>query len=153
MKYRHTSLVILLLLPLLLARGLLPAGFMLSFDSGRPELVYCPAQGQSIQGQSIPGPSMRDPSAHGPAVQTPIDVHAAHHHHHDPAGSDSSGRSAHDNTVCPFALAASMAPPAAVIRTTFTGVVTTSISHFPDQLFASRAPAHAHLIRGPPALS
>lgn len=153
MKYRHTSLVILLLLPLLLARGLLPAGFMLSFDSGRPELVYCPAQGQSIQGRYV-----HDQSVHDLAVQNPIDVHAAHHHHHDPdhrapAGSGTSGHSAHDNTLCPFALAASMAPPTAVIQTTFTGIVISSISHFPDDLFASRAIAHAHPIRGPPALS
>jgi hypothetical protein len=121
----------LLLLPLLVVRGLLPVGFMLSFDSGRPALVYCPAQGQSIQSQDA----------------------AYHQHHHGHAGHGSSDHAAHDNAPCPFALAASMAPPCVVPTSIFSGIVLSTISLFSDDLFTSHAAAHAHPIRGPPALA
>jgi hypothetical protein len=149
MKYRHTSFVLLLLLPLIAARGLLPAGFMLSFDSGRPQLVYCPAFGQSIQGQSV-----QSPSAHRYAAQDLADVHAAHHqHHHDATSHGTSDHAAHDSSLCPFALAASMAPPSVVPVAVFSGIVIATTPHFSDDFFASRIASNAHPIRGPPALS
>jgi hypothetical protein len=136
---RHFKLIVLLL-PLLIARSVLPIGFMLSFDGGTPQLVFCPAQS-------------------APSQSNATDAHAAHHashheHHHGPGHNDSNQSetgSAEHVTQCPFAFAA--AAPLA----------------FADDFVAEPLPAEAitgpsasailivalgaHPIRGPPALS
>ena len=75
---RHAAWAVTLLLPALLFRALVPAGFMpMRDDQGRLSIMLCPG----------------------------ADPHAQHHHHHpgSPGGSDGdSGR----HTLCPFAMSA-----------------------------------------------
>jgi hypothetical protein len=91
MRRRHLNLLSLWILPLLLARALIPTGFMLAVDAGSLQLTFCPAV-------------VEPPSSH---------QHSAHHHagaandeaasHNDPAANE------HD-APCPFSLVASAAP-------------------------------------------
>ncbi len=76
-----------LLLPAILYRALIPAGFMLAADSdGTLGLQFCP-------GTDLPA----------------ADTRPAHAHHHDGASGDS-GRAGHGQLLCPFAAAAGPAP-------------------------------------------
>jgi hypothetical protein len=125
------------LLPLFIARSMLPIGLMLSFDEGVPRLVLCSGT------ISVPGKS-----GHGQH-----DAHLAHQgheqHHH---GEDQPGGSAeHGQQICPFAFAA------AAPLTADHGVA--SEPSLSEEIAAPPAAAillvtsRAHPIRGPPALS
>jgi hypothetical protein len=86
MRRRHLKLLSFWILPLLLARALIPTGFMLSVDAGSLQLTFCPAVVQP-----------REPSAH---------EHLSHHH----AGAATDAAANDDNAPCPFSLVASAAP-------------------------------------------
>ena len=83
MKYRRIRLFLLLLLPLVAAHALLPTGFMVSFEHGAPVLAFC--EGQARVGH--------------------------HEHHHHPHGENGSSETGRHGSQCPFALAATVAPP------------------------------------------
>lgn len=91
MRRRYLKLLSLWILPLLLARALIPTGFMLSVDAGSLQLTFCPAVVQ-------------------PAEQAP--EHLAHHggmHHDDAAGEEAASHN-DANPPCPFSLVASAVP-------------------------------------------
>jgi hypothetical protein len=91
MRRRHLKLLSFWILPLLLARALIPAGFMLSVDVGSLQLTFCPAVVQ-------------------PAKQLP--EHSTHHagmHHADAVDDDTASHN-DDQAPCPFSLVAAAAP-------------------------------------------
>jgi hypothetical protein len=97
MRRRHLKLLSFWILPLLLARALIPTGFMLSVDAGSLQLTFCPAVVQ-------------------PAKQLP--EHSTHHagmHHADAVDGDAASHndapaSSEHGAPCPFSLVASAAP-------------------------------------------
>jgi hypothetical protein len=120
------------LLPLLVARALVPAGFMLSVDAGGLALTFCP---------SVAAP--------------PAEHHAQAHHEH---GSDATHdheqhHRGHDTgSLCPFALVAGACstdiPHVAV------NVERPSFAPVPFESAAlSGVPLRAERIRGPPVVS
>ena len=88
-SHRHRqrrATIAALILPALLFRAAIPAGFMpMLDDDGRLGIMFCPGE---------------------VAVPQAGDLHAAHHHHHPEAGKPASTQ----HTLCPFALSASPAP-------------------------------------------
>lgn len=92
MRRHYLKLLSLWILPLLVARALIPAGFMMSVDAGRPQLMFCPSG----------------------VVQTlfsPKGVQQAHGEHHQGmqgmqhGGADQASHD-DDNAPCPFSLVA-----------------------------------------------
>jgi hypothetical protein len=123
--------LLVLLLPLFIARSLLPIGFMVSFDTGTAQLVFCPGEAPS-QGHS---------------------ANAAHHEHHHSHGSGDkgSGGSEHSHQTCPFA-AAGAAPFAVASVFAADPQVAEAIAASPQATIPTLV-FRAHPIRGPPALS
>ena len=138
MNPRHLKLFVLLL-PLFIARSLLPIGFMVSFDAGIPQLVFCPSQ------VTLPTPTSGD--AH--ALQL-AQGHEHHHQHHE--GADETSSSVEQNhQSCPFASAAA-APLVSAIAFTASPTVSEAIAA-PSESAVLPFPSRAHPIRGPPLLS
>ena len=119
----HRPLLLMLLVPLMLARGLVPSGFMVDTSTGQAQLVMCPAD--------------------GPLPTT------SHHHHHG-SGSSSTG---HDAGTCPFAMAGGAAlQPTIVALPSIPTDVGRFIPTY-DSPFERTHELGAHLIRGPPRVS
>ena len=114
------------LLPALLYRAAIPAGFMPMVEDGRMVLMFCP----------------------GEVATRPLnDPHAAHHHHHD---SDRSKPASVQHAPCPFAASAGPAPlpVAAAISSP-----PPKPGHVPAQIIAqffSPAVVRAQAARAPP---
>ncbi len=125
------------LLPLFIARSLLPIGFMLSFDASGARIVFCP---------SVISMPMETGGAHDHAAHAHHN-HASHQAHHD--GSSGSAEQSHQN--CPFAFAAA-APIAAIAHFAVTPRAAEIITG-PSDAAIITLDARAHPIRGPPALS
>jgi hypothetical protein len=79
------------LLPLLVLRAFVPAGFMLSWSGNDLQIVLCSGTGPATQ-----------------SISHHVAQDGAHHHHHDDGESK-----VHENSLCPFAAtgSASAAPP------------------------------------------
>jgi hypothetical protein len=92
MRRRHRQLLSFWILPLLLLRALIPAGFMLSMDAGSLQLSFCPAVVQPAE------PMHEHLSQHG----------GMHHAGMDAAGHETASHN-DDNAPCPFSLVASAA--------------------------------------------
>jgi hypothetical protein len=137
---RHFKLLVLLL-PLFIARSLLPIGFMVSFDAGSPRLVFCPSQ------VSLPKPSKDDSHA---AHAAHHGEHHAHHGHHGSEDADAAQTSA-DHQSCPFAFAAA-APLASVEIFAALPAPREVFADARDVVVVSNA-SRSHPIRGPPAFS
>jgi hypothetical protein len=133
---RHYKLLVLLL-PLLILRSVLPAGFMLSFDGGAPRIVFCSGQ-LAAPSDASHGPDRAHLAGHG----------QEHHHGGDHSNNHSSG---HDRQVCPFALAAS-APLAFSSDFAPEHLSAEASVDAPDSAFVVVA-FQTHPIRGPPRLS
>lgn len=138
MIHRHLKLVLVLLLPLFIARSVMPAGFMVWFDEGFPRLVFCPAQGTARS----------EPSGHEQSADAQPTHHHGHEYHHGKDQSDASD-TGHAGSGCLFALAAA-AP--LVFAEVF--VVASSSSQAiaePPESLIHAVTSRAHPIRGPPA--
>lgn len=139
MNRRFAKLLTLWIVPLLLARALIPAGFMLAADANGLSLVFC-------SGSMSLAPAAQDPHA-GHAG------HIAHAEHHDPhSGHESSGMQ-HESGPCPFSLAASAALADITSSTDVAFVVATTVVAVPSSPAVSAGPLRADRIRGPPALA
>lgn len=144
MNRRFFKSLTLWILPLLVARALIPAGFMLSAGADGLDLMFCSG-------------SMQMPAA----LQHPAgdhSEHAGHAGHHDAAqhaghGSSHSDGGTQDNAPCPFSLAASAVsvdvpyPAAAAL------VPSDEIVAFISVPAASVGPPGTDRIRGPPLFS
>lgn len=142
MKPRHLKLLALLL-PLFIARSLVPIGFMLSFDGGVPALVFCPSQ---MAVPNVPGHGGEHETHH--ADPAPHHEGAHQHHHH---GDDHSDGSSVNQQSCPFAFAA--AAPLGIDRTFALEPPPSEAIAAPPEAAIRIAVSRAHAIRGPPALS
>lgn len=142
MRRHYLKLLSLWILPLLVARALIPTGFMLSMDAGQLQLMFCPS-------------GIVQPLFSPKAVQQ--QAHAEHQHHagmHHGGGADQSS-SAHDddNAPCPFSLVASA--PACDIPY-LAGAADAPRDERFEYLSAptfSVGPVRADRIRGPPSLA
>jgi hypothetical protein len=140
MNRRSLKILSLWIVPLLIARALIPAGYMVMADGDGLEVVFCPAVVQS----------------HDKAM--PADQHAAHHHA-DPDGQTASGdehgpgRGGHDHAPCPFSLVAS----AALLDVSHVGAALSATDqedvNFLSQPANSTGPIRTDRIRGPPQFS
>jgi len=138
------------LLPLFIARSMLPIGLMLSFEEGMPRLVLCPG---TITVPGKPGHGQHD--AHLAHLAHP--GHEQHRHDLDHLGEDHQGEdqpggsAEHGQQICPFAFAGA-APLASGHDVAFEPPVSEQIVTPPAAaiLFAA---SRAHPIRGPPAHS
>lgn len=139
MKPRHLKLLALLL-PLFIARSLVPIGFMLSFEGGAPALVFCPSQ--------IALPNVPDNEGEH---QTHLTAHhdGEHQRHHH--GGDHSDSSSVNQQTCPFAFAA--AAPLGVAHNFAVEPPPSEAIPAPPESAIRIAVSRAHTIRGPPALS
>lgn len=136
MTRRYQILFALLLLPCMLARSVLPTGFMWGSGADSARIVFCPDQSLV-------------------ALRATAQQGHAHAHHHDGQQQDHQDHDsrAHAGSQCPFAIAAVAALPTFVA-----GLATFAIVRF-HGIATPSAPATGgdvvrdHPIRGPPALS
>lgn len=141
---RSHLIIVLLLLPLL-ARSMLPSGFMWGSGPDSARIIFCPEW-------SVPLAAQSEHAAYQQAGN-----HAEHHQHADHHGSNAQDHDhqsqAHAGSQCPFAVAAVTAPPtffAGIVS--FVSVSSEDIAPLPAQS-AGLISWRAHSIRGPPALS
>ncbi|HEY0686023.1 MAG TPA: hypothetical protein VGD45_27015 [Steroidobacter sp.] len=145
MRRHHLKLLSLWILPLLVMRALIPAGFMLSVEAGRLQFMFCPSGVVQPLGASM--------FEH--LQGTKQQAHAEHHQgmHHGGEADHASSSHAQDNAPCPFSLVAS-ATPAAIAY--LTDVVATPRDERFEFLSAPTfrvGPIRTDPIRGPPSLS
>ncbi|MBB6094112.1 hypothetical protein HNQ60_002993 [Povalibacter uvarum] len=142
MNRRIFKSLTLWMVPLLLARALIPAGYMLMTGADGLQLMFCPGVVQMAM----------------PAV----DEHAHHAGHHaaadqaQQAGSSSDGSSGHraqDSMPCPFALAAVAALGHAIGGATFSDSTAEEFPDFHSAPDIHSGPLRADRIRGPPLFS
>lgn len=143
MNRRLFQRCVLWLLPLLLLRAVVPAGFMLSAAASGLELTFCSAQSPMIAGLA----GSEDHAAHAGHDMhagepgTSVDQHAAHH-----AGK-------HFDSPCPFGVAAVAIAPDVQPGSVAAVVTTLGIFEFTSLPAASSGPIRADRIRGPPLFS
>jgi hypothetical protein len=124
------------LLPLLVLRAFVPAGFMFSAEAGRLLLTFCP----SVSAPQFSVDHTASEHAHGQAHDASGD---GAQHHHNPG---------HEFSPCPFSLTATgcvgdLAHIADLaVRPTYSKVLFESV-HVPTSYF------RADRIRGPPSLA
>lgn len=136
---RRLRLLIVLLLPLLAVRALLPDGYMLATGSGQLRMVLCDA---GLTGWRSPAPADQQHDPH---------QHHDSHQHHDQNQHDDGDDSPTVGENCPFALAAVHAPAPHLL----TGVATPApefrfLSRYADQLPPATGPPRQASARAPP---
>lgn len=139
MNRRFAKLLTLWMVPLLLARALIPTGFMLAADANGLSLVFCSG--------SMPAP---------PAVQDEHAGHAGHAAHAEHGGHHSgheSGGMQHESAPCPFSLAASGALADITPSTDVAFIVVAASVELFSSPAVSAGPLRADRIRGPPVLA
>lgn len=136
MRRHCLKLLSLWILPLLLARALIPAGFMLSVEAGQLQLMFCPA--------GVSQPLGSQPQAH-----------AQHHQgmHHGSAPDSAATSHAQDNAPCPFSLVASATPTHVPYLADATGSPSDERFEFLSAPTFRVGPLRADRIRGPPSLA
>lgn len=133
MNRRFFKSLSLWIVPLLIARAMIPAGFMLSAGADGLELMFCSG-------------SMQMPAAMQSAGEH--SEHAAHHH-----GNHQSGGGNHDNAPCPFSLAAFAVSVDVPYLAAAALVPSDEIVAFNPVAIASASPQGIDRIRGPPLFS
>ncbi|MFC4308617.1 hypothetical protein ACFPN2_05935 [Steroidobacter flavus] len=140
MRRHYLKLLSLWIVPLLVMRALIPAGFMLSVDAGQLQLMFCPS------GVVAPLFSPK------PATQQ---AHAEHQHHpgmHH-GGADQASASHDDNSPCPFSLVASATPCDIPYLAGATDAPRDEHFEFLSAPTFRVGPVRADRIRGPPSLA
>jgi hypothetical protein len=131
MKRRHLHRWTFWLLPLLVARALVPMGFMLSADADGLSIVIC-------SGTTVPPAPTTHDSAH-------------HHHHGSEDGASTDEQSAQQSSLCAFALSGAASNYEVA---TFEEMPSHAAYSLPSELLLVPAagPLRTHSIRGPPVL-
>lgn len=150
MNRRFFKSLTLWIVPLLLARAMIPAGFMLSAGADGLDLMFCPG---SMQMSAAPSQHAGDHGEH--ASHQDAGQHSGHGDSHSASrhADDASGGSAHDNAPCPFALAASAASVDVPYLASVALVPSDEIVVFISAPAASAGPLRIDRIRGPPLFS
>lgn len=145
MRRHHLKLLSLWILPLLIARALIPAGFMLSVEAGRLQFMFCPSGVVQPLGQRMFG------QLQGAQQQ----AHAEHHQgmHHGGDADQASSSHAQDNAPCPFSLAASVTPSAIAYLSDVDATPRDERFEFLSAPTFRVGPVRTDPIRGPPGLS
>jgi hypothetical protein len=139
MRRRHLKLLSFWILPLLLARALIPTGFMLSVDAGSLQLTFCPAVTRPLEQQSLEHSAQEHSSLHGGM-------------HHVDAGEDEAAASHNDdNAPCPFSLVASAAAGDVPYLQDSAVAPSDERSEFVSAPAIRVGPIRTDRIRGPPA--
>jgi hypothetical protein len=139
MRRHLLKLLSLWILPLLVARALIPAGFRLSVDAGQLQLMFCPS------GVVQPMAGMHHEGMHHEGMEGM--------HHGGGADEASSMHAAQDHAPCPFSLAAS-ATPSTVSYLAETAVAPSDERfEFISSLTFRVGPVRTDRIRGPPSLA
>lgn len=144
MKHRRFNRWLIWLLPFLAVRALIPAGFMLSAENGALQVVLCSGNGPVAVTQSV-APSAQA-HHHLPAAQEQAlrhdDGNAEPHRH--------LGSGAHENAVCPFALAAMAYLPGTAGGLLLAFAAPATIPDYSSQGIRFADLIQIHRIRGPP---
>jgi hypothetical protein len=138
MRRNHLKLLSLWILPLLLARALIPTGFMLSVDAGRLQLMFCPA--------GVVQPLGGEQGAHA-------GMHHEGMHHGGNADQASSSHAAQDSAPCPFSLVASATPSAIAYLSNVVSQLRDERFEFLSAPTFRVGPIRSDRIRGPPRLA
>ena len=148
MNRRLFQRCLLWLLPLLLARAIVPAGFMVAADTNGLELTFCSAQAPMLAAASMPsmeGGHAMQGAEHAdhqmPADAGGVDPHAAHH-----AGK-------HFDSPCPFGVAATAMTSDLSAVSLATVVAAVGVFDFVSAPAVAGGPQRADRIRGPPQFS
>ena len=147
MRRHLLKLLSLWILPLLVARALVPAGFMLSAEAGRLQLMFCPSGVVQPLGLA----AVAQQQAHAEHHDHDGGMHHAGMHH---AGGDeaSSSHSAQDDAPCPFSLVAS----ATLLSVPYSAVAAVAADErfeFIATPVVQAGPIRTDRIRGPPSLA
>lgn len=149
MKRRRLHRWIVWLLPLLVLRAFVPAGFMLAASADGLQMVVCAGGGPAAMGASPdPAASAHHPSAHG--------GDAAHggHAHHASLPADESARhhssSAHPSFLCAFAVAGTADAPAPQVVALLDAAIADSPGDFIADPELTSLAILIDRIRGPP---
>ena len=147
MRRHFLKLLSLWILPLLVARALVPAGFMLSAEAGRLQLMFCPSG--VVQPLGLAAGAQQQ--AHAEHHAHDGGMHHAGMHHGD-VDEASSSHSAQDNAPCPFSLVAS-ATLSSVAYWAVVAVATDERFEVIATPVVHAGPIRTDRIRGPPSLA
>lgn len=153
MNRRFFKSLTLWILPLLVARALIPAGFMLSAGADGLDLMFCSGSMQMSAALQQPAGDHSEHAGHAghhDAAQHSGDgsSHSGSHH-----GDAASGGSSQDSAPCPFSLAASAASVDVPYLAAAALVPSDEIVAFISVPAASVGPLGTDRIRGPPLFS
>lgn len=140
MRRHYLKLLSLWILPLLVARALIPTGFMLSVNAGQLQLTFCPAGVV----QPIDAPKSMQQHAH------------AEHHmgmHHGGEADQAAPAHDEDNAPCPFSLVASATPCEIPYLAGATDVPRDERFEYLSAPTFRVGPVRTDRIRGPPSLA
>ncbi|MBM0108257.1 hypothetical protein JM946_26300 [Steroidobacter sp. S1-65] len=145
MRRHYFKLLSLWILPLLVARALIPAGFMLSVEAGRLQFMFCPSGVVQPLGKRM----------FGEVQSAEQQAHAEHHQgmHHGGDADQASPSHSQDNAPCPFSLVASAAPGAIAYVSNVDATPRDERFELPSSPTFRVGPIRTDLIRGPPSLS
>ena len=149
MRRHSLTLLSLWILPLLLARALIPAGFMLSVEAGRLQLVFCPAG--IVQPLGIPADAQQ--LAHAEHQVPDARSHHAGMQHGGDTDQASASHASQDGAPCPFSLVASATPSAAVYLSDIVTDLRDERSQFLSAPTFHVGPIRSDRARGPPSLA
>ncbi len=158
MPRHYLKLLSLWILPLLIARALIPAGFMLSVEAGRLQFMFCPSGVVQPLGERMFGQlsgAQQQTAEHHFEHQAGQHQHQAGHHpgmHHG-GDADQASQHAQDNVPCPFSLVASATLSAPAYLTDVDASSRQERFEFLSAPTFRVGPARTDLIRGPPGLS
>jgi hypothetical protein len=157
MYRRLSKLLTLWMLPLLVARAIVPVGFMFMADADGLRLMFCPSVSATVE-----APQAGAHDGHDMHANMHHDVRHDVRHDHDmrqmQAGSaehpsDDAPAMEHDKTPCPFSLVAALAR----VDLTYVAVLAALVSERSDSFKIlpdlARYAVQSLPIRGPPALS
>ena len=142
MNRRFLKLLSLWILPLLIARAVIPAGYMLSTADGL-RLEFCPAVIQSV------APPAVDHAAHAAHHDASVSQHAMHQ---ADQGAEHPAN-AHENAPCPFSLVAAIALLDVPFLPASAVVADDQDADFVSVPAFNVGPPRIDQIRGPPVLS
>lgn len=141
MTRRFCKSLSLWIVPLLVLRALIPAGFMLAADASGLSLVFC---------------SVSTPQSVAADAGDQHQGHADHHAgHHDPAQEHSGDHASagQHNAPCPFSLAAVAAAGAISYFVSIAAMPVDAPFEWSSAPTSSAGPLRADRIRGPPSLA
>lgn len=143
MRRHPLKLLSLWILPLLVARALIPTGFMLSVEAGRLQLMFCPA-------------GVVQPLGAKSGMQAHAEHQGMHHegmHHGGDTDEASSSHSAQDSAPCPFSLVASATPSTIAYLAQVVADLRDERFEFLSAPTFRVGPIRTDRIRGPPSLA